>query len=83
MGPAAGNSSPEKPDAGPHKLGEALECLSRDQRMALVLRVHEGWTHAEIAAVMKKTEGNIKVMLFRTYEKLRPYFRSRREKEES
>lgn len=81
-GPAAGNSSTEKFDTGPHKLGEALEGLSRDQRMALVLRVHEGWTHAEIAAVMKKTEGTIKVMLFRTYEKLRPYFQARREKEE-
>ncbi len=62
------------------KIGEALESLGEDQRMAFVLREYEGLEYAAIAEVMGVSEGTVKSRLHRAKQALRnrlsPYLRT-------
>lgn len=52
-------------------LGDALADLPDDQRMVVVLKDIEGWSHAEIAEAAGATVGATKVRLHRARKKLR------------
>ena len=48
-----------------------LGAIPGKYRMPLLLRETEGFTYSEIAKILKKSETNVKVMIFRAREKLR------------
>ena len=52
-------------------LREAIERLSSDRRVLLVLRYHEGFDIAQIAEILGIPEGTVKSRLHRTLEELR------------
>jgi RNA polymerase sigma-70 factor (ECF subfamily) len=62
------------------RIGEALQSLGEDQRMAFVLREYEGLDYREIAGVTGVNEGTVKSRLFRAKAALRqqlePYLRA-------
>jgi len=53
------------------RIGEALETLVEDQRMAFVLREYERLDYREIASITGVNEGTVKSRLFRAKESLR------------
>lgn len=53
------------------KLRAGLSILSSDQREIVILRVWEGLSHKEIAAIMQKNEATVKVAYSRAVGKLR------------
>lgn len=53
------------------RLEFALEVLSAEDRMIVVLADLEGWKISELAAMMKKNEGMIKMRLIRARAKMR------------
>lgn len=53
------------------RIGEALETLVEDQRMAFVLREYERLDYREIASITGVNEGTVKSRLFRAKETLR------------
>lgn len=55
----------------PDLLADALERLAPDQRMVVVLKDVEGWSHIEIAESLGITVGAAKVRLHRARRKLR------------
>ena len=55
----------------PEALGEALNSLSAEQRMVVVLKDVEGWSHNEIAELLDITTGAAKVRLHRARRRLR------------
>lgn len=77
-GGAAPTSAAENNELG-RKIGEALEALGEEQRMAFVLREYEGLEYAVIAEVMGVSEGTVKSRLHRAKQSLRnrlsPYVR--------
>jgi RNA polymerase sigma factor (sigma-70 family) len=70
-------SSSEDIEHGTHskvafeKLQAALHTLDKDKRDIVMLRLWEGLSYAEIAAVTGKSEGNCKVIFCRTIDTLR------------
>lgn len=63
------------------KIQAAVRRLSRDQRQAITLRFGAGLRNAEVAQVMRKSEGAVKLLIFRALRKLEeqlgPEFASR------
>jgi RNA polymerase sigma-70 factor (ECF subfamily) len=55
------------------KLHEALKHLSPSQREVVLLRMWEGLSYKEIAALTGKTEGNAKVLYSRSLDELRKH----------
>jgi RNA polymerase sigma-70 factor (ECF subfamily) len=53
------------------RLRRAILQLGRDEQQVVILRFIEGFEFAEIASVLKKKEGNIRVILHRALVKLR------------
>ena len=53
------------------RLRRAILQLGGDEQQVVMLRLIEGFEFAEIASLMKKTEGNIRVILHRALVKLR------------
>ncbi|MDA8395140.1 MAG: sigma-70 family RNA polymerase sigma factor [Candidatus Dormibacteraeota bacterium] len=52
------------------KVQAAVRRLSRDQRQAITLRFGAGLRNAEVAQVMRKSEGAVKLLIFRALRKL-------------
>ena len=73
--PDAPGIDPASPEPGPevaamlvqstHKLGEALEHLSPNQRIAVLLQAQEGLSSREIAEVLKCSENTARVHIHR------------------
>lgn len=53
------------------RMGQALEALPKKQRTVFLLRNHQGLSIADIAKVMKTTEGTVRVYLHRAVMALR------------
>jgi len=53
------------------RLRRALLQLSGDEQQVVILRLMEGFEFAEIASLLKKKEGNVRVILHRALVKLR------------
>jgi RNA polymerase sigma-70 factor (ECF subfamily) len=53
------------------RVREALDALPETQRVVVQLHRYEGLTFPEIAAVLRTTEGAVKLRAFRAYEQLR------------
>ncbi|MFP3880656.1 MAG: RNA polymerase sigma factor [Dehalococcoidia bacterium] len=67
-------SSPEQAAEVSYKqqrLRRAILQLSADEQQVVILRLMEGFEFAEIASLLKKKEGNIRVILHRALVKLR------------
>jgi RNA polymerase sigma-70 factor (ECF subfamily) len=76
----SGSSDPEAlaPGSDPtglyearRRLGYAFGALSADDRVMVTLAELEGWTIAELAEMMAKTEGFVKMRLLRARKKMR------------
>jgi RNA polymerase sigma factor (sigma-70 family) len=70
-GPA---SNPEQAAAASlerQRLRRAISELSSDEQQVVILRFTEGFQFSEIASVLKKKEGNVRVILHRALVKLR------------
>ena len=70
-GPA---SNPEQAAAASlerQRLRRAISELSSDEQRVVILRFTEGFQFSEIASVLKKREGNVRVILHRALVKLR------------
>ncbi|MDR0728495.1 MAG: sigma-70 family RNA polymerase sigma factor [Puniceicoccales bacterium] len=57
------------------KLNEALQCLSHKHRMVVVLHEIENLSHAEIAAVLKCSEGTVRSRLHYAKEQLKEFLK--------
>ena len=53
------------------RLRKAILQLGRDEQQVVILRFMEGFEFAEIASLLKKKEGNVRVILHRALVKLR------------
>ncbi len=61
-------------------INKAVDKLPEKQRMVFILRHYEGKKIAEIAEIMKCTDGTVKNYLFRTSEKLKKCLKEYRKK---
>lgn len=66
-----GTVSPEPCYAARRRLERAFRALTADERALITLFELDGWSVAELAVLYRKSEGSIKVRLFRTRKKLR------------
>lgn len=58
------------------QLKQAIKILPHKQKIVFQLHDVEGFTHAEIAKIMKSTEGTAKSQLFKARMKIRDFLRS-------
>jgi RNA polymerase sigma-70 factor (ECF subfamily) len=65
-----------------HELGEALERLPERQRVAVVLFDVEGYSHGEIAELLKIPEGTVRSDVFHARRTLRQSLSAFREEPE-
>ena len=56
-------------------LNEALEKLPEVQKSVVLLRDYEGYSYAEIAEIMKLSEAQVKVYIFRARKALKEYIK--------
>lgn len=56
-------------------LNEALEKLPEVQKSVVLLRDYEGYSYAEIADIMKLSEAQVKVYIFRARKALKEYIK--------
>lgn len=63
--------NPESAYIARRRIEMALEVLSPDDRVLIILFGIEGWSIAELARMMEKSEGTIKVRLSRARKKMR------------
>lgn len=54
-------------------LNEAMKELSTDDRALIILHDLQGWSMPDLAAMMKKPEGTLKIRNFRAKQKMRRY----------
>ncbi len=59
------------------KLRQGLHSLTEDQKQVILLRFIEGYSNDEVAKIMGKSVGAIKVLQFRALKSLREYFRKK------
>ncbi len=59
------------------KLRQGMETLTEEQRQVILLKFIEGHTNGEIARIMGKSIGAIKVLQYRAVKSLRKYFRKK------
>lgn len=52
------------------RIKSAMQSLSEEQRLVVQLRIIKGYSAAETAKIMKKTEGNIRVIQYRALQNL-------------
>jgi len=69
--PASGPEQAAEASFEQQRLRRAILKLSSDEQQVVVLRFIEGFQFAEIASVLKKREGNVRVILHRALVKLR------------
>ncbi len=69
--PASGPEHTAEASLEQQRLRKAILQLSSDEQQVVILRFMEGFEFSEIASVMKKREGNIRVILHRALVKLR------------
>ena len=58
------------------QLEQAIKTLPHKQKIVFQLHDVEGFTHAEIAKIMKSSEGTAKSQLFKARMKIRDFLRS-------
>jgi RNA polymerase sigma-70 factor (ECF subfamily) len=68
---SAGSASPESAYAARRRLESAFRALSIDERALVTLFELEGWALAELTGVFGRSEGALKVRLFRARRKMR------------
>jgi len=54
-----------------HEIREAINSLPRNQRAAVLMHKYEELPYSEIASILNCSEGAVKSLLFRAYERLR------------
>jgi len=54
-------------------INKALETLSQVQKSVVMLRDYEGYSYAEIAELMKLSESQVKVYIYRARKKMKQY----------
>lgn len=59
------------------KLRQGLLTLTEDQRQVILLKFIEGYSNDEVAEIMGKTVGAIKLLQFRALKSMRKYFRKK------
>jgi DNA-directed RNA polymerase specialized sigma24 family protein len=59
------------------QLDYAMEALSADDHILIIMAELEGWTISEIAGMSRKSEGYVKMRLFRAREKMRRRLQAR------
>jgi len=70
-GPASSPEHVAETSFEQQRLRKAILQLGGDEQQVVILRFIEGFEFAEIASVMKKKEGNVRVILHRALAKLR------------
>lgn len=67
---------PQEAGVEKERIKKALESLSEEQRMVVILRIVKGYSAAETAGIMNKSEGNIRVIQYRALKNLADYLES-------
>jgi RNA polymerase sigma factor (sigma-70 family) len=70
-GPASSPEQAAETSFEQQRLRKAILKLGSDEQQVIILRFIEGFEFAEIASVLKKKEGNVRVILHRALVKLR------------
>ena len=70
-GPASSPEQAVEASLEQHRLRRAIQKLGSDEQQVVILRFMEGFEFSEIASVLKKKEGNVRVILHRALVKLR------------
>jgi len=70
-GPASSPEQAAETSLEQQRLRKAILQLGSDEQQVIILRFIEGFEFAEIASVLKKKEGNVRVILHRALVKLR------------
>jgi RNA polymerase sigma factor (sigma-70 family) len=70
-GPASSPEGAAEASLEQQRLRRAILQLGSDEQQVIILRFIEGFEFAEIASVLKKKEGNVRVILHRALVKLR------------
>jgi RNA polymerase sigma factor (sigma-70 family) len=78
-GPASSPEQAAETSLEQQRLRRAILRLGSDEQQVVILRFMEGFQFAEIASVLKKKEGNVRVILHRALVKLRTILEKDRE----